>query len=101
MGTFLFFWKGRNGDIPDLLAKGDAPASGTSPFARIRGQIRNVPISPCLTPLSPGDAAAAVDGEDLPGDVRRVRGEEQRRARDVLRRAHAFEDGALDDLVAL
>ena len=38
----------------------------------------------------PGDAAAAVHGEDLPGDERRRRREEQRGARDVFRRAHAL-----------
>jgi hypothetical protein len=30
--------KVENGDIPHFLAKGDAPAAGTSPFAREAGK---------------------------------------------------------------
>ena len=45
------------------------------------------------------DAAPAVDGEDLPGDVRRFGREEVRGARDVFRRAAALERGLADDLV--
>ena len=45
------------------------------------------------------EAAAAVHGQDLPGDVGRLAREEQRGARHVLRRATALERGALDDLV--
>jgi hypothetical protein len=34
-----------NGDIPDLLAKGDAPAASTSPFARMAGKSGMSPFS--------------------------------------------------------
>src|SRR5215471_1598253 len=46
------------------------------------------------------DRAAAVDRNDLPGDIRRG-GEEVNRLRDVLRRAQARERGSGEDAAAL
>jgi acetyl-CoA carboxylase biotin carboxyl carrier protein len=43
--------RGRNGDIPDLQAKGDAPASGTSPFAREADKSGMSPLLPGLAPV--------------------------------------------------
>jgi len=44
------------------------------------------------------DAAPAVDGDDLPRDVGRVPGEEQRRAGDILGAAVTLQGGLADDL---
>src|SRR5579863_3394214 len=43
------------------------------------------------------NAAAAVDGDDLTGDVRRIPRQEQGGARNVLRGAVALERGLVDD----
>ncbi len=45
------------------------------------------------------DAAPAVHGDDLAGDVGRILGQEQRGARNILRRSMALERGLVDDFL--
>ena len=40
-----------NGDVPDLPANGDAPATGTSPFAREAGKSGTSPFTDVRAPL--------------------------------------------------
>ena len=65
--------------------------------ARALGRIRRS-RSRCST-WSPSHAATAIDRQDLAGDVRRLRREEQRGAHHVLRRAAALEQRLDDDFL--
>ena len=79
--------------MPTILRGRTGPASKSGSL-RPRLKVREAHFSLREAHLN---AATAVDGEDLTGDVGRVFRQEQGGARDVLRSSVALEGGLVDD----